>query len=168
MDFGSVFLISPSKAENDDTSPPPPSASGQSQAGANVAELVVAPESCAIRGKKGIHSAKDPPAMHITDLTTVWSFPVWRYLCMYLCTVATIIRCRDFEERSNYYDALLATESSTISGKKGIRSANHQQRKQKTSCHFFVKSLLAVVEHVLSGHVDPKGYMDHCLFLFWC
>ncbi|XP_073098920.1 ribonuclease TUDOR 1 isoform X2 [Elaeis guineensis] len=91
MDFGSVFLVSPSKAEGDDAAPVP-SASGQ-PAGINVAELVLgrgfgtairhrdfeersnyydallAAESRAINGKKGIHSARDPPAMHITDLT---------------------------------------------------------------------------------------------------
>ena len=93
MDFGSVFLVSPSKAEGDDAAPVP-SASGQ-PAGINVAELVLgrgfgtairhrdfeersnyydallAAESRAINGKKGIHSARDPPAMHITDLTMV-------------------------------------------------------------------------------------------------
>ncbi|XP_008812131.1 ribonuclease TUDOR 1-like [Phoenix dactylifera] len=92
MDFGSVFLVSPSKAEGDDAAPVPPSASGR-PAGINVAELVVgrgfgtvirhrdfeersnyydallAAESRATNGKKGIHSAKDPPVMHITDLT---------------------------------------------------------------------------------------------------
>ncbi|XP_072991118.1 ribonuclease TUDOR 1-like [Typha latifolia] len=92
MDFGSVFLVSPSNAESDDTSSAPPAASGQTT-GINVAELLVArgfgtvvrhrdfeersnyydallaAESRAINGKKGIHSAKDPPVMHITDLT---------------------------------------------------------------------------------------------------
>lgn len=94
MDFGSVFLVSPSKVESDDTAPAPTSA-GSQPAGANVAELVVArgfgtvirhrdfeersnyydallaAEARAISGKKGIHSAKDPPVMHITDLLTV-------------------------------------------------------------------------------------------------
>uniref|UniRef100_A0A1D1XXB6 Ribonuclease n=1 Tax=Anthurium amnicola TaxID=1678845 RepID=A0A1D1XXB6_9ARAE len=89
MDFGTVFLVSPSK-EDDATSAP---ATG-SQPGVNVGELVVArgfatvirhrdfeersnyydallaAESRAISGKKGMHSAKDPPVMHITDLTT--------------------------------------------------------------------------------------------------
>eukprot|EP00268_Persea_americana_P054270 TRINITY_DN619_c0_g1_i3.p1 TRINITY_DN619_c0_g1~~TRINITY_DN619_c0_g1_i3.p1 ORF type:complete len:987 (-),score=247.25 TRINITY_DN619_c0_g1_i3:523-3483(-) len=93
MDFGSVFLVSPSKVESDDTAPAPTSA-GSQPAGANVAELVVArgfgtvirhrdfeersnyydallaAEARAISGKKGIHSAKDPPVMHITDLLT--------------------------------------------------------------------------------------------------
>ncbi|XP_073013136.1 ribonuclease TUDOR 1-like [Typha latifolia] len=92
MDFGSVSLVSPSKADGDDTSSAP--SSGSQIAGANIAELVVsrgfatvvrhrdfeersnhyeallAAESRAVHGKKGIHSAKDPPVMHITDLTT--------------------------------------------------------------------------------------------------
>ncbi|VVA19281.1 PREDICTED: staphylococcal nuclease [Prunus dulcis] len=89
MDFGSVFLV---KAEGDDAPAPASSAPGSQPAGVNVAELVVArgfgtvirhrdfeerssyydallsAESRAIAGKKGIHSAKDPPVMHITDL----------------------------------------------------------------------------------------------------
>ncbi|OVA17327.1 Tudor domain [Macleaya cordata] len=93
MDFGSVFLVSPSKVEGDDTTPGPPPA-GSQPAGVNVAELVVArgfgtvirhrdfeersnyydallaAESRASFGKKGIHSAKDPPVVHITDLLT--------------------------------------------------------------------------------------------------
>ncbi|KAJ4959753.1 hypothetical protein NE237_019663 [Protea cynaroides] len=91
MDFGSVFLVSSSKVDADDTVSAPPSAGSQPE-GINVAELVVgrgfgtvirhrdfderssyydgllAAEARAISGKKGIHSAKDPPVMHITDL----------------------------------------------------------------------------------------------------
>jgi staphylococcal nuclease domain-containing protein 1 len=37
----------------------------------NFYDALLAAESRAIAGKKGIHSAKDPPVMHITDLTTV-------------------------------------------------------------------------------------------------
>lgn len=93
MDFGSVFLLSTTKAEGDDSAPAPPSVSGQAE-GINVAELVISrgfgtvirhrdfeersnfydallvAESRAISGKKGIHSSKDSPVMHITDLTT--------------------------------------------------------------------------------------------------
>ncbi|CAL9094210.1 unnamed protein product [Musa textilis] len=88
MDFGSVFLV---KSEGDETSSPSPNQPGVT----NVAEMVVsrgfatvvrhrdfeersnhydaflAAESRAINSRKGIHSAKDPPVMHITDLTTV-------------------------------------------------------------------------------------------------
>lgn len=88
MDFGSVFLASPAKDGEDG----PDSAVGGQQAGVNVAELLVSrgfatvirhrdfeersnyydallsAESRAIAGKKGVHSAKDPPVMHITDL----------------------------------------------------------------------------------------------------
>ncbi|KAF5476474.1 hypothetical protein F2P56_003226 [Juglans regia] len=91
MDFGSVFLLSPIKVEGDDTPSPAPPTS-VSQPGVNIAELVVArgfgtvirhrdfeersnyydallaAESRSIVGKKGIHSAKDPPVMHVTDL----------------------------------------------------------------------------------------------------
>ncbi|XP_050376067.1 ribonuclease TUDOR 1 [Argentina anserina] len=92
MDFGSVFLATPSKAEGDDAATPASSAS--QPAGVNVAELVVArgfgsvirhrdfeerssyydallsAESRATAGRKGMHSSKEPPVMHITDLTT--------------------------------------------------------------------------------------------------
>ncbi|CAJ1974726.1 unnamed protein product [Sphenostylis stenocarpa] len=94
MDFGSVFLLSNAKVDSDEavSSAPP---GGSQQNGVNVAELVVgrgfgtvirhrdfeersnyydtllAAETRAISGKKGIHSAKDPPVMHITDLTAV-------------------------------------------------------------------------------------------------
>ncbi|CAI8619265.1 unnamed protein product [Vicia faba] len=93
MDFGSVFLLSTSKAEADDA-PSAAASAGSQQVGVNVAEFVVgrgfgsvvrhrdfeersnfydtllAAESRAISGRKGIHSAKDSPVMHITDLTT--------------------------------------------------------------------------------------------------
>ncbi|KAF9671798.1 hypothetical protein SADUNF_Sadunf12G0086100 [Salix dunnii] len=93
MDFGSIFLLSHSKGDGGEASTAPSTAAGQ-QPGINVAELVIsrgfgtvirhrdfeersnfydallAAESRAIAGKKGIHSAKDPPVSHITDLTT--------------------------------------------------------------------------------------------------
>ncbi|CAI9773683.1 unnamed protein product [Fraxinus pennsylvanica] len=89
MDFGSVFLVNPAK-DGDGTAP----AAGSQQTGANIAELLVArgfanvirhrdfeersnyydallaAESRAIAGKKGMHSSKDPPVVHITDLLT--------------------------------------------------------------------------------------------------
>ncbi|KAF5459553.1 hypothetical protein F2P56_019492 [Juglans regia] len=91
MDFGSVFLSSPIKVEGDDT-PSPAAPTPGSQPGVNISELVIArgfgtvirhrdfeersnyydallaAESRAIAGKKGLHSAKDPPVMHVTDL----------------------------------------------------------------------------------------------------
>ncbi|KAG4398243.1 hypothetical protein AAZX31_08G006600 [Glycine max] len=93
MDFGSVFLPSTVKADGVDAPSSVPPA-GSQQNGVNVGELIVSrgfgtvirhrdfeersnyydalltAESRAISGKKGIHSAKDSPAMHITDLTT--------------------------------------------------------------------------------------------------
>lgn len=92
MDFGSVFVLSSGKADGDDASSPVVPASQQT--GLNVAELIIgrgfgtvirhrdfeersnfydallAAEARAISGRKGIHSAKDPPVMHITDLIT--------------------------------------------------------------------------------------------------
>ena len=94
MDFGSVFLPSTVKADGVDAPSSVPPA-GSQQNGVNVGELIVSrgfgtvirhrdfeersnyydalltAESRAISGRKGIHSAKDSPAMHITDLTTV-------------------------------------------------------------------------------------------------
>ncbi|KAI8529309.1 hypothetical protein RHMOL_Rhmol12G0215400 [Rhododendron molle] len=104
MDFGSVFLVSPVKVEGDDASVPSPSTAGSQQAGVNVAELMVAhgygtvirhrdfeersnyydallsAESRAIAGRKGIHSSKDPAALHIADLTTASVKKVKDYL----------------------------------------------------------------------------------------
>lgn len=93
FDFGSVFLQSPVKGDGEDATSSVSSTAGSQPAGVNVGELVVArgfgtvirhrdfeersnyydallaAESRAIAGKKGIHSARDPPVMHITDLT---------------------------------------------------------------------------------------------------
>ncbi|GFY80228.1 TUDOR-SN protein 1 [Actinidia rufa] len=64
MDLGSVFLASPVKAEGDDASTPAPPTGGCQLMGVNIAELLIA------RGfGTGIHSSKDSPAMHISDLT---------------------------------------------------------------------------------------------------
>ncbi|KAE9608620.1 putative micrococcal nuclease [Lupinus albus] len=93
MDFGSVFVLSPAKDDGDDAPSSAPPA-GTQHNGVNVGELVVsrglgtvirhrdfeersnyydallAAESRAISGRKLIHSGKDSPASHITDLTT--------------------------------------------------------------------------------------------------
>ncbi|XP_019188827.1 PREDICTED: ribonuclease TUDOR 1 isoform X1 [Ipomoea nil] len=90
MDFGSVFLVS----KDGDEASSAPSAVTNQQVGVNFAELLVArgfatvirhrdfeersnyydallsAESRAVAGKKGMHSPKEPPVMHITDLTT--------------------------------------------------------------------------------------------------
>ncbi|KAE8727131.1 TUDOR-SN protein 1 isoform 2 [Hibiscus syriacus] len=65
MDFGSVFLMSSIKGDGDEVSVAIPFTAGNQQLGLNVAELGVGRGF----GTKGIHSAKDPPVMHIQDLT---------------------------------------------------------------------------------------------------
>ncbi|KAL6634252.1 hypothetical protein ACP70R_026923 [Stipagrostis hirtigluma subsp. patula] len=94
LDYGSVFLGSTSQADGDDISSVP---SSGSHPGVNVAELLLsrgfartskhrdyeershyfdallAAESRAEKAKKGVHSNKESPVMHITDLTTVSS-----------------------------------------------------------------------------------------------
>lgn len=96
MDFGSVYLSSPSKGDGDE---PVPSTAASKQLGVNIAEMLVgrgfatvirhresddrssqydallSAEARATSGKKGIHSAKDPPVMHITDLLSVRNMP---------------------------------------------------------------------------------------------
>ncbi|PWA71963.1 TUDOR-SN protein 1 [Artemisia annua] len=93
MGFGSVFLLSEGKGSEDVNSATatPPAAATQ-QPGLNIAELIIArgfgtvirhrdfeersnhyenllaAETRATSGRKGIHSAKDPPSMHVTDL----------------------------------------------------------------------------------------------------
>ncbi|KZV57932.1 nuclease domain-containing protein 1-like [Dorcoceras hygrometricum] len=79
---------------------------------------------------------------------------------------ATVVRHRDFEERSNHYDALLSAESRAISGKKGMHSAKEPPVRHVTDlltasakkAKDFLPSLqrsgrmTAIVEYVLSGH----------------
>ncbi|KAJ7569603.1 hypothetical protein O6H91_01G085700 [Diphasiastrum complanatum] len=80
---------------------------------------------------------------------------------------ANVVRHRDFEERSSYYDALLAAESRAIKGKKGIHSSKEppvmhindlslqgttQKAKQFLPFLQRAKRLPAVVDYVLSGH----------------
>ncbi|KAL1196830.1 Ribonuclease TUDOR 1 [Cardamine amara subsp. amara] len=94
MDFGSVFLPSPAKGDSDEVAASSATAvAGGQPAGVNIAELILSrgfgnvvrhrdfeersnhydalltAEARALAGKKGIHSAKESPAMHITDLT---------------------------------------------------------------------------------------------------
>ncbi|KAH6794802.1 TUDOR-SN protein 1 [Perilla frutescens var. hirtella] len=79
---------------------------------------------------------------------------------------ATVVRHRDFEERSNYYDALLSAESRAISGRKGMHSAKDppvrhvtdlltaNAKKARDFLPFLQRNrrMSAVVEYVLSGH----------------
>ncbi|KAJ0973495.1 hypothetical protein J5N97_021454 [Dioscorea zingiberensis] len=129
LDFGSVFLTSPTKSDSAETLLPP---SASPSAGVNVAELMVA------------HG------------------------------FATVTRHRDFEERSNHYDALLAAETRAINGKKGLHSKRDRppmhikdltmapSKQAKEFLPFLARSkrLPAVVEHIFSGHrfklVIPK------------
>ncbi|KAI4383007.1 hypothetical protein MLD38_008893 [Melastoma candidum] len=93
MDFGSVMLVSSGSVDNDVTTTSTATADKQ-PVGINVAEMVVArgfgtvirhrdfeersshydallaAEARAISARKGLHSSKDPPVMHITDLVT--------------------------------------------------------------------------------------------------
>ncbi|ESQ31759.1 hypothetical protein EUTSA_v10003594mg [Eutrema salsugineum] len=116
MDFGSVFLPSPTKGDTAEAA--------AAAAGVNIAELIIA------RG------------------------------------LGTVVRHRDFEERSNHYDALLAAEARAIAGKKGIQSAKDSPvmhiadltvaaaKKAKDFLPSLHRSrrIPAVVEYVLSGH----------------
>ena len=80
--------------------------------------------------------------------------------------LGTVVRHRDFEERSNHHEALLAAEARAIAGKKGIQSAKDSPAMHVTDLTVasakkakdFLPSLhrsrriSAVVEYVLSGH----------------
>lgn len=88
---------------------------------------------------------------------------------------ATVVRHRDFEDRSNYYDSLLAAENRAKKGKKGLHSEKEpppdrindlslsdasgpktqstaQKAKQFLPFLQRAKRLPAVVDYVLSGH----------------
>ncbi|XP_071709827.1 ribonuclease TUDOR 1-like [Rutidosis leptorrhynchoides] len=123
MGFGSVFLLSQVK-ENEDVSATVPVTAGTQQPGVNVAELIIA------RG------------------------------------FGTVIRHRDFEERSYYYENLLAAEARATAGRKGIHSAKDppsmhvtdllatSAKNTKDFLPFLQRNrrMTAVVEYVLSGH----------------
>ncbi|KAI6675794.1 hypothetical protein NL676_003700 [Syzygium grande] len=64
MDFGSVFLVSPLNVDGDDA------AHRDFEERSNYYDCLLAAEARAISGRKGMHSSKDPPVMHITDLVT--------------------------------------------------------------------------------------------------
>nr|GMC73638.1 ribonuclease TUDOR 1-like [Ipomoea batatas] len=80
--------------------------------------------------------------------------------------LATVIRHRDFEERSNYYDALLSAESRSVAGKKGMHSPKEPPvmhitdlttasvKKARDFLPFLQRNrrMAAIVEYVLSGH----------------
>lgn len=153
MDFGSVFLLAPIKGEGDDASSVAQSNATGQQTGMNIAELVVsrgfgtvirhrdfeersnyydallAAESRAVSGKKGIHSAKDPPVMHIQDLTTV------RIIAEYF---------------SNHYIAQL--RNFLFIPLKSLLQAS--VKKARDFLPFLQRSrrIPAIVEYVLSGH----------------
>ena len=110
MDFGSVFLSSPVKGDGEDVLATVSSTAGSKQPGVNVGELLVgrglatvirhrdfeersnyydallSAESRAMAGRKGIHSAKDSPVMHITDLLTVRHITSTRIIFMLMTT----------------------------------------------------------------------------------
>eukprot|EP00850_Spirogloea_muscicola_P016978 SM000141S00922 [mRNA] locus=s141:240772:249829:- [translate_table: standard] len=80
---------------------------------------------------------------------------------------ATVVRHRDFEERSLHYDALLAAEQRAMKGKKGIHSAREppvahindlSDRAATAKARQFLpflqraRRLPAIVDYVLSGH----------------
>lgn len=73
---------------------------------------------------------------------------------------ATVIRHRDFEERSNQYDALLAAESRAISGKKGIHSA-----KDPPVMH--ITDLLSVRNTTKMGIVIHGNVRSQIFFMFF-
>ncbi|CAI0547988.1 unnamed protein product [Linum tenue] len=128
MHFGSVFLPSSTKGDNDETSATaPPTAAGQ-PAGINVAELIIS------RG------------------------------------LGEVVKHRDQDERSSYYDALLNAESRAIAAKRGkysskdpaakpmhitdLTSSKGIAKKARDFLPFLQRGrkIAAVVEYVLSGH----------------
>lgn len=162
MDFGSVFLLNPTKGEGDDAVSSAPSTAGSQQPGINVAELVVsrgfgtvirhrdfeersnyydallAAESRAISGKKGMHSAKDPPVMHITDLTTVRNIISHYKLFLSKCIFLLV---------DSYFT-------------KFTKTYRHQLRKPETFCH----SCIAVEKFLLLLNMCSAGIVSNSSF----
>ncbi|KAF7833593.1 ribonuclease TUDOR 1-like [Senna tora] len=69
MDFGTVFLVPPVKVEVVGRGFGTVIRHRDFEERSNYYDALLAAESRAISGRKGIHYAKDPPVMHITDLT---------------------------------------------------------------------------------------------------
>lgn len=158
LDFGSVFVTSPTKADSAETLPSP---SPSQSAGVNVAELMVAygfatvtrhrdfeersnhydallaAETRAINGKKGLHSKKDRPPMHIKDLTMV---PI--------ISLPTLL----------FFEALFLSFDAIFN----VLSLQAPTKQAKEFLPFLARNrrLPAVVEHIFSGHrfklVIPK------------
>ncbi|KAI3512755.1 hypothetical protein L1887_20074 [Cichorium endivia] len=105
-----------------------------------------------LSGKEGEDNSQQP-GVNIAELVIARGF-------------GTVIRHRDFEERSNHYENLLAAESRATSGRKGIHSSKDppvmhvtdlltaSAKKAKDFLPFLQRNrkMSAVVEYVLSGH----------------
>lgn len=98
--------------------------------------LVAAPKAEAADTTSALPVSGQPQGVNIAEMIVVRGF-------------ATVVRHRDFEERSNYYEALLAAESKAVKGKKKIHS-------QKESPVAHINDLSLVVRtptfSVLPGH----------------
>ncbi|KAI6675771.1 hypothetical protein NL676_003677 [Syzygium grande] len=95
----------------------------------------------------------------------------------WLHVVLGLIRQRDFEERSNYYNYLLAAETQAISGKKGMHSSKDppvmhitdlvtaSAKKARDFLPFLQRSrrVPAMVEYVLSGR--DESFSDEAIAL---
>ncbi|CAI9267357.1 unnamed protein product [Lactuca saligna] len=104
------------------------------------------------QGKDGLDISQQP-GVNVAELVIARGF-------------GTVIRHRDFEERSNHYETLLAAESRATSGRKGIHSSKDppvmhvtdlltaSAKKAKDFLPFLQRNrrMSAVVEYVLSGH----------------
>jgi staphylococcal nuclease domain-containing protein 1 len=71
--------------------------------------LVSAPKAEAADTTSALPVSGQPQGVNVAEMLVVRGF-------------ATVVRHRDFEERSNYYEALLAAESKAVKGKKKIHS----------------------------------------------
>lgn len=74
--------------------------------------------------------AGQPQGVNVAEMVVVRGF-------------GTVVRHRDFEERSNYYDSLLAAESKALKAKKKVHS-------QKESPVAHINDLSLQVDHLLN------------------
>ncbi|KAH9328340.1 hypothetical protein KI387_000448 [Taxus chinensis] len=179
MDFGSVFLVSPSKGELEDVAPTM-SASNQPE-GINVGEMIVArgfgtvirhrdfeersnfydallaAESRALHGKKGIHSARDPPVMHIQDLSTASAKKTKDFL-PFLQRTRRLSAIVDFVLNGHRFKLIIPKETCTIAFSfAGVRCPGRGEQFADEAVAFMRRKILQRDVEVEVETVDRVG-----------
>lgn len=137
----------------DGPAPPPPSSGGADSRIMDFGSVFLQSKSEVEDVLPTVTSSSQPEGINVAEMVVATGF-------------GTVIRHRDFEERSNFYDALLAAETRAMQRKRGIHSAKDSPamhitdlltapaKKAKDFLPFLqrTKRQTAIVDYVLSGH----------------